>query len=516
MHPARLPRADARERRSSAAPPLAIASDDPADAFVRARGPLRRVLAALCGRFVAKRGWEALGHARLGDWARERVGLSARQVQDLARTGAALAGLPLTEAALVSGALPWSKVRLVARVANAGDEAGWLARARALPVRAFEHEVRAVDRGALEADAEGAPSGERAGIRIRCTARARAQWWSARQLARRTAGEALPVWEAMEWIAAEVLSAFPLEAEPGVRHVAAPPPAAATVCAAQGPPNAARTPAPARLPRFLAPLALGLDCADAFGLDSRIRAVVAMEQRLEAEVGAYLLAGGSAERLGISPRKARGILRLARVSRAFPALAGAWRSGRITWAKAQTVLAALEAEPERAAEWLARAERETLRELEDAVDRQVCAEPRDEEEAASPCEVFWAGPADAIRLFRATLCTVRRRIERATGNLPSEGEAFEAMLDHAIGCWRGEQRGVLARDGFRCTAPGCTSYRNLHVHHIRWRSAGGGDEASNLTTLCAWHHLRGVHGGRMRLSGRAPDALRFSLATPPA
>jgi hypothetical protein len=76
--------------------------------------------------------------------------------------------------------------------------------------------------------------------------------------------------------------------------------------------------------------------------------------------------------------------------------------------------------------------------------------------------------------------------------------------------------GVLARCGFRCTAPGCTSYRNLHVHHIRWRSAGGGDEESHLTTLCAWHHLRRVHGGRMRLSGRAPDALRFALPIPPA
>jgi hypothetical protein len=30
-------------------------------------------------------------------------------------------------------------------------------------------------------------------------------------------------------------------------------------------------------------------------------------------------------------------------------------------------------------------------------------------------------------------------------------------------------------------------------------------------TLCAYHHLRGVHGGRLRIRGRAPHAMRFEL-----
>lgn len=118
MRPARLLRADARPCRAVQRRDLSLPAEDPADAFVRSRGPLRRVLTALCERFVSARGREPLGFARLGDWARERVGLSARQVQDLARTGAALERLPLAEAALVSGALPWSKVRLVCRVAR--------------------------------------------------------------------------------------------------------------------------------------------------------------------------------------------------------------------------------------------------------------------------------------------------------------------------------------------------------------------------------------------------------------
>lgn len=70
---------------------------------------------------------------------------------------------------------------------------------------------------------------------------------------------------------------------------------------------------------------------------------------------------------------------------------------------------------------------------------------------------------------------------------------------------------VFARDGWRCTIPGCTSYRNLHDHHIVFRSSGGSDDLANRTTLCAWHHLRGVHAGCVRLAGRAPEDLRFEL-----
>jgi 5-methylcytosine-specific restriction endonuclease McrA len=71
---------------------------------------------------------------------------------------------------------------------------------------------------------------------------------------------------------------------------------------------------------------------------------------------------------------------------------------------------------------------------------------------------------------------------------------------------------IMQRDGWRCSVPGCTSYRNLHAHHVVFRSAGGSDAAENLTTLCAAHHQRGVHGGGpLRITGRAPDRLRFEL-----
>ena len=95
------------------------------------------------------------------------------------------------------------------------------------------------------------------------------------------------------------------------------------------------------------------------------------------------------------------------------------------------------------------------------------------------------------------------------------------MLDHAIAVWSEPEsrvsraHRVFARDGWRCTVPGCSSFRNLHDHHIVFRSAGGSDELSNRTTLCAWHHLRGVHAGIVRCTGGAPGELRFELGLRP-
>jgi hypothetical protein len=53
--------------------------------------------------------------------------------------------------------------------------------------------------------------------------------------------------------------------------------------------------------------------------------------------------------------------------------------------------------------------------------------------------------------------------------------------------------------------------RNLHDHHVQFRSAGGSDALDNRVSLCAFHHLRGVHAGRMRCTGRAPDGLKWQL-----
>ena len=549
-------------------------------ALARAEAPLRRSLAAIAGRLVAKRAWERLGFVRLGDYAREQVGLSARQLQELAHVDEILARLPRLEAAFTSGLLTWTKTRLLCRVATPEDEALWIAAAQHMTAGSLAREVRAVDGGAPEAgsgetDEEGATEEPRETLGFEVTQAVRAKWSRARELAWRVAGERLPPWAVAEQVAAEVFSAISLDgdavealeqaangcaqgdAQPGVASLGP-----ANGCASGGPGEENPTPwvASPRAAPFLRTLVGGLEEADAFELDARLRRAVRLEQRLHAEMGPLLfelarrrlyrlydcpsLDVFAREWLGISPRKAQALLRLEGACILCPPLRVAYRTGRLSWAKAQVLvpLVFLEgAEPWRAA-WVARAERTTVRRLEDDVDRAIvsrvydpgalgrCEDPQtgaqtgDERSPGPTQQLVLHLPRDVARLFRAVLATAQRRIERCTGAPASEVEAFEAMLDHALVAWeypRSRIRSrngkvpreyrVYARDGWRCTVPGCTSYRNLHDHHVVFRSRGGCDELANRTTMCAAHHQRAVHAGFVRCRGSAPAGLRFEL-----
>jgi hypothetical protein len=120
-------------------------------------------------------------------------------------------------------------------------------------------------------------------------------------------------------------------------------------------------------------------------------------------------------------------------------------------------------------------------------------------------------------VFRAVQETVRARLHRLVGRFPLDGEVFDCLLDGALLAWtvrdpRARRLDpVYGRDGYRCAVPGCTSRRNLQDHHISFRSAGGSDDLENRVTLCAFHHLRCLHTGLLRVSGHAPDDLVFSL-----
>ena len=71
---------------------------------------------------------------------------------------------------------------------------------------------------------------------------------------------------------------------------------------------------------------------------------------------------------------------------------------------------------------------------------------------------------------------------------------------------------VFERDGYRCQVPGCSNCRNIHSHHLEFRSHGGCDAQSNRLTLCASHHLwilHLLHG--LKIEGTAPDELTFTF-----
>jgi hypothetical protein len=130
-------------------------------------------------------------------------------------------------------------------------------------------------------------------------------------------------------------------------------------------------------------------------------------------------------------------------------------------------------------------------------------------------------PRDVAWLFTAVREAFRQRLGDRRGRPASDGEAFAALLDHALATRTARDPGgtrpdpVIERDGHRCAVPGCSSRRNLQDHHIVFRSAGGSDALENRITLCAFHHHRCLHAGRLRVRGAAPAHLVFELGVRP-
>jgi hypothetical protein len=396
----------------------------------------------------------------LGDYARERPGLAARELYDLARVDAALAKLPAIDAAFASGRLGWTKARLLCRVATPEDEGLWLAAAGRLSAAALAREVRAIDVDSLEAGAldllDDEP-GEREVLRVRAPQQVKCKWGYVKRVLRRVAGGWLPTETCAELVAAEVLSAIRLEVDPE----ALPPVAGRVRSGGAGPvAEPARTPdVPVPASPFIEALVAGLEDADPRELDSRLRRAAALEQGLLARIGPLLLAFADArgpfqlgfrsldsyarERLAISPRKARALLRMERACALAPALGEAWRSGRITASQSQVLVPLVlvaGSEPFHSA-WVARAAEVTVRRLDDDVEHALASGAFDPallpelpegvqigaEHKGTETDVWVANvPADVGRLFRACLGSVARRLN--TG----PGAALEAMFDHCI------------------------------------------------------------------------------------
>src|SRR2546422_9372650 len=91
----------------------------------------RRVLGHLARHFLAKRAHQRLAFVRLDDYARERLGLSGRELQDLGRVAERLTVLPTIARAFAEGTLSWSHLRLLVAVAPPQSETAWRPRAQA-------------------------------------------------------------------------------------------------------------------------------------------------------------------------------------------------------------------------------------------------------------------------------------------------------------------------------------------------------------------------------------------------
>jgi hypothetical protein len=501
----------------------------------------RGIVGRLAAVFLRLKGHQRLGFARLGDYTRERLGLGAREVQELARVATRLDSLPALAAAFETGVLSWAHVRLLTRMATPDNAAAWVERAAGLTVRelaALVHSARDVARDDDEA-IDGEPAMR---FRVACPRRVRTAWRQAVELARRIAGEELAAWEAAEGIAAEGLSARPAP-EGAMEPSPAPGWSGSGADREAALPSARWLPVADAAPMDIAQLAAGCEELDARALDARMRAGLAAMSRTDWQLGRLLrlfldlrlerilgFASGAAyvrERLGCSTRKARALVAIERRGFSAPALIEAYREGQLSWLRALTVLPVVSESTARA--WLARAAEVTLRRLADEVDwalasrnglAAVAPPPPDADLAVesrqmcspgtwAPCDadVAFVGPAAVVALLRAAITAFMR-----PGDVPWQG--LERLLRHVTTEWEGRPRHrdpVFARDGWRCAVPACTSRRNLHDHHLLFRSRGGGNTRDNRVTVCAWHHLHGLHGGRVRAWGRAPARVRWEL-----
>ena len=117
---------------------------------------------------------------------------------------------------------------------------------------------------------------------------------------------------------------------------------------------------------------------------------------------------------------------------------------------------------------------------------------------------------------RATATLVHAKPNTAVSSA-SAGTSFHAH-DHAHPRARAKQtippalrRAILLRDQQRCRAPGCKNATFLDLHHIKLRSEGGQNDPDNLVTVCSVHH-RAAHRGELVIEMGGDEGIRFSHA----
>lgn len=457
----------------------------------------------------------ALGR-HLDDYAREVLDLRRRAAQGLARLGRELRTRPLLRDALRSGRVRLRAAQTVLPVATGEREAEWVERAARLTVRELEDAVRRDGGDALDADEPW----------VRLGAHLRPDERTLLDEALALAGEAMPGssrMERLEALAQEFLAECSTDADaddgrrlgPAFRPV--------------GPgEEARRTALEAETERWCAlPAVPGCPAPDvhfdetltAPEIDARLRELARLRSGwddvigpcalLLEESGAHRLLGFAsfghfvAERLGLPERSVEQRVALERRLRGSPALAEARRQ-KVSFERLR-LLARL---PEREiASWTPRARALTCIELERRLEAERERQMRAQRRIVVPM------PRRIAVLLAAAIRTVRERADRVL----STGKCLAIIAWHFIETWRelvkrprSRSRDVRDRDGGHCQVPEC-SRGAAHSHHVEFRSHGGGDEPENQVGVCAFHHLRCIHGGWLRVEGRAPDGLTWIL-----
>jgi 5-methylcytosine-specific restriction endonuclease McrA len=453
----------------------------------------------------------------LGDYAREVLGIDARTALKLAHLARELRSRPLLRAALRSGTVRLRAAEVVLPVAVGEGEAYWVDRARAETVRALEAAVARAKATPLHADEEWLR------FRVGMRPEEREVLDEALEVAGRVLSGSRRA-ERLEAMAQEFLGAYPAladdsESRPlgGLFRTTG---QRADADARRRAELEAETDRWAFLPRLDAtPLPeCGFDAlTTAAEIDARLRELASYRARWDDAIGWFAhvlrqsrlheLLGFQSfrhycdERLGLPARTVETRAALEQRIWQVPALRDARRQG-LSYEK----LRALSHLPDREiVAWVPRACTMTCialrRALEAAEERQMRARRR----FTSP-----------VRRSVADLLAAAIRTVRALSDTPvTPGRCLAIIAQHFLDVWaptvkrRSRSQRIRERDAY-CMVPGC-SHGALHAHHVTYRARGGGDEIENLVGLCAFHHLRCIHGGWLRVWGTAPDGLTWEL-----
>ena len=257
------------------------------------------------------------------------------------------------------------------------------------------------------------------------------------------------------------------------------------------------------------------------------------------------------ERMGLSLRDARELVRLDRALDRLPAAFRMYASGRLGRRAAWLLTRIASARTDRA--WTRFAMSHTLRLLEVVVEGALLRREADPQgwkrdgglppqsatfaEAVRACShlkgVEPGGEATSRLEFlldsdqRACYEMVLDRLSHIGGRDRPEWWGLALMARHFLNCYADEDRmavparlrrmlhrRVIERDNYTCRTPECLQRGGLEADHIWLRSRRGPDASWNLIGLCAADHRFMKHqAGTLKFSGDAPDGVTARMGS---
>jgi len=458
-----------------------------------------------------------LGYSGIGDYARERLGIAASTARKMARLARELRDRPLVRLAVQSGEMSVRQAEAILPVARGDAEASWVARGRMDTVRGLKVAVKDPDAPEPEEDEEWGR------LSIPLSEEARPVVEEGLAVAGKVLGANVPKGLRCGALCEEFLNAHMAPDEGGDADPALSASAKDLMDHVKESleKESAQWAFLARVEPVSAPRPRPEAEDDPWLLDEELRRFVGMRNQWDGTFGHLGLLFRSVEgwrflgfasfehycceRLGMGERTVQQRISLERKLHDFPSLRQAMRDGRVSYEKARLIAR--------------HASDATVDSLIDRAGRMTCIELRRELEAKEEAQMCAKRVLDLVapRRVLALLALAFRAARKAAGRWLPPGECLRIIAAHFIEVWKPilaerntPQKRVLARDRGFCQVPGC-SRAATQVHHIEYRSAGGSDEEGNLVGLCAAHHLRGVHLGYIRVSGKAPHGLRWQL-----